>query len=77
MTDNKLMAPGISDTFKRIVESYRSAAALADIAEKYNELLMEVHNKVDGETRHETALRLIKGAENANHGCAQVNLSQS
>ena len=32
-------------------------------AELYNELIMQVGNKYEGESRHETALRYIKGAE--------------
>jgi len=31
---------------------------------KYHELIMEVGNKHSGETRHETALRYIRQAEN-------------
>jgi len=40
-------------------------------AELYNELIMQVGNKYEGESRHETALRYIKGAEmsdNEAHG---------
>lgn len=33
------------------------------ISDKYNELLMAVSNKYEGETRHETALKSIKFAE--------------
>jgi len=35
-----------------------------DITEKYNELIMAVGRKYEGETRHETALKYIKQAEN-------------
>lgn len=34
---------------------------LREIREKYQELIVEVHNKYEGETRHQTALRYIKG----------------
>lgn len=33
------------------------------ICEEYNELILAVGNKYEGETRHETALRYIKEAE--------------
>ena len=36
---------------------------LEAIEQKYNELLMEVQNKVKGVSRHERALRIIRGAE--------------
>ena len=35
-----------------------------DIQAKYNELLFSVGNKFPNETRHETALRYIREAEN-------------
>src|SRR3990167_4889723 len=35
----------------------------AEVREKYNELIMAVSMKRDGETRHETALRYIKQVE--------------
>ena len=38
-----------------------------DVIEKYNELIMAVGNKYDGETRHETALRYIRQAEKGNN----------
>ena len=34
--------------------------------EKYSELLMAVGNKYEGETRHETALRYLRRAEQGN-----------
>lgn len=37
---------------------------LATIAMRYNELLLAVCRKFPGESRHETALRYIRGAEN-------------
>jgi hypothetical protein len=39
-------------------------AQAAEIA-KYNELLFAVGNKYPNETRHETALRYIRAAENS------------
>ncbi len=45
---------------KKSIESLLSAGQQA---EKYNELLMAVENKYPNETRHETALRYIKQAE--------------
>jgi len=44
-------------------------------AEKYNELIMAVGNKYEGETRHETALRYIKQAEQSS-GVASESLSK-
>lgn len=43
-----------------------AAAALVDaknVRERYNELIMAVSNKYQGETRHETALRYIRQHE--------------
>lgn len=37
--------------------------AIAEEREKYNELIMAVESKHEGETRHETALRYIKQVE--------------
>jgi hemerythrin-like domain-containing protein len=43
-----------------------------DILKKnYNELIMTVERKWDGETRHETALRYIKQAEATTTVCAK------
>jgi hypothetical protein len=38
------------------------------IAKDYNELLMAVENKYEGETRHQTALRYIQEAERSCNG---------
>jgi len=35
------------------------------IIDKYQELILAVENKHDGETRHETALRILKGPDTA------------
>ena len=49
-----------------------------DIEEKYNELIMAVATKFTNETRHETALRYIKEAENFNdNSCAKNESEQS
>jgi len=40
--------------------------------DKYNELLMEVASKFPGESRHETARRYIREAENVSHGEAVI-----
>lgn len=39
------------------------AQELIENAEKYNELIMAVEGKYEGETRHDTALRLIRQAQ--------------
>lgn len=44
----------------------------AKVEEKYNELIMAVGNKYPGETRHKTALRYIKNAENSNHTATAI-----
>ncbi len=36
-----------------------------EIADRYQELLLQVGNKYPGESRHDTALRYIKQAENS------------
>jgi len=43
----------------------------AELTRLYNELIMEVVNKIDGETRHETALRCIREYERRDSGPAQ------
>ena len=49
-----------------------------DIEEKYNELIMAVAKKFTNETRHETALRYIKEAENFNdNSCVKNDSEQS
>lgn len=45
-------------------------------AEKYHELLYQVGNKYDGESRHETALRYIRMAENQDNQGVKENLTQ-
>jgi len=47
-----------------------------DLKDKYNQLIMAVARKFDGESRHETALRYINEAETpkSQADCAQQNL---
>jgi len=40
---------------------------LEEVIKKYNELIFAVGNKHDGETRHQTALRYIKQAEDTSN----------
>ena len=40
---------------------------------KYNELLLAVGNKYEGETRHQTALRYIQNAETSNDSVAKLS----
>jgi len=53
--------------------SWRQEAS--EILEKYEELLLAVHQKFPNETRHQTALRYIKNAENSTtnqwHDCKE------
>jgi len=42
-----------------------------EIEEKYQELIMAVEKKYEGETRHETALRYIRRAESNDYGAAR------
>ena len=46
------------------------SADLAKTKEKYNELIMAVARKWPGETRHDTALKYIKRAEELTSTCA-------
>lgn len=46
-----------------IYQPFREAT---ELREKYNELIMAVMRNVDGETRHQTALRYINEAETKN-----------
>lgn len=43
--------------------TYTPFAELESVRTKYNELLLSVENKHEGETRHETALRYIRERE--------------
>lgn len=43
------------------------------LVENYNELIMQVANKFPDESRHETALRYIRQAENSDNQCAIAN----
>jgi len=43
---------------------------MKDVHARYYELINEVINKVDGESRHETALRIIKESYTKNQGVA-------
>ena len=52
---------GITDA--RVAEANADADKLAELREKYNELLYAVGNKHPDETRHQTALRYIQQAE--------------
>ena len=53
----------INDTVERVENELR----------KYNELLLAVGNKYEGETRHQTALRYIQNAEIANDSVAKLS----
>ena len=41
---------------------------VVEVEEKYQELIMAVEKKYEGETRHETALKYIRRAENKDYG---------
>ena len=47
----------------QVAEAQADAAELERLREKYNELIFAVGMKYPGETRHETAMRYIKKAE--------------
>lgn len=50
----------------------RAANEIEQLRRKYNELIMAVASKFPNETRHETALRYIKKAEEQKEGaCAK------
>ena len=50
---------------QKAIEQRDSARRRAEKAERlYNDLLMQVANKIPGETRHETARRIIDQHEN-------------
>lgn len=60
----------IKDVHDAIEALIKEQVRLAE--EKYNELLYAVGRKYEGETRHETALRYIKYADNENIVAAQL-----
>lgn len=45
---------------------------LIEISEQYHELIFSVSEKYPGETRHETALRYVKAAEQKTTGAGQA-----
>lgn len=65
---SNLLAEAESKARKECQEKYEIVANL------YNELLMAVGNKYDGETRHQTALRYIKQAETSSLGASRDDI---
>lgn len=65
--DTEFMVTAIQEYFLRNRQKPQE-----DIEKKYNELIMAVGNKFDGETRHETALRYIQKAEQGNGSVGEV-----
>jgi len=73
MSDKQLIEELVEQTVNAIHNNLRLIEALCDeilersrrknVDEKYNELILAVGNKHEGETRHQTALRYIKQAE--------------
>lgn len=54
-------------THKIIKAKEEKMDKLEILEKKYYELIMEVGNKYEGETRHQTALRYIRQAERGNN----------
>jgi len=52
-------------------------AEIADVEEKYNELIMAVAKKFTNETRHQTALRYIKEAESLEDNNGSKNIDSN
>lgn len=69
----KTAKEGLLSTFNSLITSTEND--LLDVREKYNELVMAVGNKFEGETRHETALRYIRNAEQGSMEVAQSERS--
>ena len=66
-------ANNASQEDSRLSVSRSDVAAAPDmVQEKYHELLYAVGNKWPGETRHETALRYIRQAEQSSSGPSQA-----
>ena len=59
----------------RIAHEAPLLAQIAELGEKYDELLFAVAMKHPGETRHQTALRYILGRERQSDGEAQQALA--
>lgn len=73
LLDDASLNEGMASPFAIAARKAREALAADEwisvderLPEKYNELLMAVANKYEGESRHETALRYIKEAESQN-----------
>lgn len=47
-------------------------SALSILTRRYEELIMAVENKNPDESRHETALRLIKEGQKSNGECGSI-----
>lgn len=73
MTENPplLLARKTQQAIKEHIAKERAQAV-----EPYYELIMAVGNKFEGETRHQTALRYIKQAEESNNEPAEAALNQ-
>lgn len=60
-----------------MLRAEKAESELAELREKYNELLLQVGNVYEGETRHETALRYLRSCENQTGVGAAVAIPQN
>lgn len=57
---------------KITAQELKTASEMVALSKLYNELIMEVSIKVPGETRHQTAKRLIRERQSQCHGPCQT-----
>lgn len=69
------LAPDALTLLDRLLEWHEQE--IAEATKPYHELLYTVGNKFEGETRHETALRYIKMAENQDNPPAEALKEQT
>jgi len=69
-TTNRLMSE--RDALRARVEELEADRERLEVTSaRYNELIFQVGNKYQDETRHETAIRYIRSAEQANNDVSQ------
>ena len=69
---NELLDLATNDVHEEVMRRVELLEAEnAELKRQYYELIMEVVNKIEGETRHETALRCIREHELRDSGPAQ------
>lgn len=64
----RLLEPVPPDVRLKLLEDFRAEIEGKETRQKYDDLIMSVERKFDGETRHQTAKRYIQEAESKSSG---------